>query len=133
MTFLQRFTARFGPQPDLLGFAADAHPAADAWLETFTDDFMRNPDAVHGAAIMMSGLRFFTADFVAQIAALPPVATRRPAIAGRIPRDVYSAAGPIIAGVYQTCISRNAAHAEIQAAFAQAMPLLTSRYNSLLQ
>lgn len=125
-----QFNARFTAKPDLLGFAPGATPAADAWLAAFTDDFMRAPDAAHGAQALMSGLRFYTAAFVAELAALPPVGSRRPAIVGAIPREVYTATGPIIAGVYAQFISRDAPPAQIQAAFARETPALVACYQA---
>jgi hypothetical protein len=125
-----QFTARFTAKPDLLGFAPGAAPAADAWLAAFTDNFMRAPDAAHGAQALMSGVRFYTAAFVAELAALPPVESRRPAIVGAIPREVYTATGPIIVRVYAQFISRNVPLAQIQAAFARETPALVACYQA---
>jgi hypothetical protein len=125
-----QFTARFTAPPDLLGFAPCATPAADEWLAAFTDDFMRYPDAAHGAQALMSGLRFYTAAFVAEIAALPPVGSRRPALVGAIPREIYTATGPIIAGVYAQFISRDAPPPQTQAAFARETPALVACYQA---
>jgi hypothetical protein len=122
MNLWTRLTARFGPQADMLGFAPTATPTADAWLTAFTDNFMSRTTAAYGADALMSGLRFYTADFVAQLQALPPIATRQPPFPGRIPQAIYTAAGPIIVDVYQAVISRNGGRAEIRAAFTQAMP-----------
>jgi hypothetical protein len=123
-----QFTARFTAKPDLLGFAPGATPAADEWLAAFTDDFMRYPAAAHAAQALMSGVRFYTAAFVAEIAALPPVGSRRHAIVGAVPRAVYSATRPIIAGVYAQFISWDAAPLQIQAAFARQTPALVACY-----
>ena len=73
--------------------------------------------------------RFYTPAFMAALAALPPVEMRRLHVAGTIPRAIYTATGPIIADAYQKLIGRNAGHAEIQAAFAQAPPALAAQYN----
>jgi len=124
-----RFAARFAGRRDRLGFAADATPSADEWLAAFTRHFLGQPDAEHGQQALMSGLRFYTADFVAAIAALPPVALRRPPILGNRPRAIYTAAGPIIAAVYQQLIARNAAREEISAAFTEAAPGLLGGYD----
>ena len=124
-----RFAARFAGRRDRLGFATDATPSADEWLAAFTRHFLGQPDAEHGQQALMSGLRFYTADFVAAIAALPPVALRRPPILGNRPRAIYTAAGPIIAAVYQQLIARNAAREEISAAFTEAAPGLLGGYD----
>ena len=129
MNIWTRITAGFGARPDMLGFAAGATPTADEWLTAFTANFMGQPYADHGALALMSGLRFYTPAFVAALAALPPVEMRQPHIAGTIPRAIYTATGPIIADAYQKLIGRNAGHAEIQAAFAQATPALAAQYN----
>src|SRR3954453_21017246 len=63
-----QFAARFGPKTDMLGFAPAAQPSAREWLVTFTDDFMAHADATHSTAALMSGLRFFTPEFVSEIA-----------------------------------------------------------------
>src|SRR5690242_18242962 len=62
-----RFAARFAGRRDRLGCAADATPSADEWLAAFTRHFLGQPDAEHGRQGLMSGLRFYTADFVAAI------------------------------------------------------------------
>lgn len=127
-----RILARFSPQPDLLGFASTATPDADAWLVAFTDDFMKHPNIAHGADAFMSGLRFYTAAFVAEIKALPPIESRQPPLPGRIPRAVYMTAGPSIVDVYQNLMSRSAGHREIHAAFVQAMPGLLRQNNYIM-
>jgi hypothetical protein len=132
MDIWNRLTARFGPQPDLLGFASTATPTADAWLQAFTDHFMSHPNAAAGADAFMSGVRFYTAAFVAEIKALPPVEERQPPLPGRIPRAIYMTAGPIIVDVYQNLMSRNAGHREIHAAFVRAMPGLLRQNNYIL-
>ena len=132
MDIWNRFTARFGPQPDMLGFVSTATPTADVWLQAFTDHFMSHPNADEGAAAFMSGLRFYTAAFVAEIKALPAVEERHPPLPGRIPRAMYMTAGPIIVDVYQNLMSRNAGHREIHAAFVQAMPGLLRQNNYIL-
>ena len=71
MNHWNRFAARFAGRRDRLGCAADATPSADEWLAAFTRHFLGQPDAEHGRQGLMSGLRFYTADFVAAIAALP--------------------------------------------------------------
>jgi hypothetical protein len=113
----------------MLDFAPEATPSADEWLVAFTDSFMKRPDAGHATNTLMSGLRFFTAEFVAAVATLPSPETRQPPIGGRIPRAVYTATGPIIQDVYQKLISQNAGRGQIQAAFAQAVPVLVGEYN----
>jgi hypothetical protein len=122
MNLWTRFTDRLGPQPDLLGFTPTATPTADVWLHAFTDSFMSRSTAAYGTDALMSGLRFFTADFVAQIQALPPIDARQPPLPGRIPRAVYATVGPIIVDVYQNVISHKAGRGEIRTAFLQAMP-----------
>src|SRR4051794_4802555 len=82
-------TIRFGAGPDLLGFAAAATPTADEWLAAFTGYFIRHPQAKLGASALMSGLRFYTAAFVAEIGALPSVEFRQPPLPGRIPNAIY--------------------------------------------
>src|SRR5690348_13967878 len=129
MTLWNQFTARFGARPDLLGFAATATPTADEWLGAFTGRFMQHPDTADGTQALLSGLRIYTPDFMAQLAALPPVAARRPPIMGNIPQAVYTATGPIILDVYQRLLSQSADRREIQAAFTQAVPALVQRYN----
>jgi hypothetical protein len=132
MKLWNRLAARFGSQPDLLGFTPTATPEADTWLTAFTDDFMRHPNAAHGTAAFMSGLRFFTADFIAQIKALPAIESRQPRLPGRIPCAIYTTAGPIIIDVYQNLISRNAGHGEIRAAFTQAIPGLVRQNDYII-
>ena len=129
MDLWNKLTAGFGSHADLLGFASTARPTADEWLAAFTGNFMQHPDATHGTQALMSGLRFYTPEFMAAVTAIPPVATRKPLLAGNIPQAIYTATGPIIATVYQNLISRNAARSEIQAAFTQAMPSLLAQYN----
>jgi hypothetical protein len=123
-----QLTARFNTGPDLLGFSASATPAADEWLGAFTTYFMKHPQAKPGVRALMSGLRFYTAPFMAELAALPSVELRQPALPGRIPNAIYTATRPIIASVYQKLISQNAGRGEVQAAFAQAMPGLIRQY-----
>src|SRR5690554_404584 len=77
----------------------------------------------------MSGVRFYTPAFVAQIAALPPIAPRQPAITANLPRAIYTDTRTIIAAVYQNLIRRHAGRAEMEAAFARATPALVGRYN----
>jgi len=129
MNILNRLTAGFGPRADALDFAQDATPSADAWLVAFTDSFMQRPDAEHATRTLMSGLRFFTAEFVANIASLPSPETRQPPIGGSIPRAIYKATGPIIEDVYQKFIRLNAGRGQIHSAFAQAVPALVGEYN----
>jgi len=133
MDIWNRLTARFAPRADMLDFAPDATPSADDWLVAFTESFVRRPDAAHATNTLMSGLRFFTAEFVAGVASLPSPETRRPPIGGRIPRAIYTATGPIILDVYQKLISRNAGRGQIQAAFAQAVPVLVGEYNQSMR
>ena len=97
MNIWNRLTTHSNLRADMLAFAPDA----------------RNT--------LMSGLRFFTAEFVAGIASLPSPETRQPPIGGRIPRAIYTATGPIIEDVYQKLISRNDGRGQIQAALAQAV------------
>jgi len=127
MSFWQRLTGRGSSSLDLLGFAPTATPTADAWLDTFTNDFMQRPTAAHGADTFMSGLRFYNAAFVAELQALPPVEARHPKLPGVIPRAIYTTAGTIIVAVYTNFISRNAGRGEIRAAFALEMPNLLSK------
>jgi hypothetical protein len=122
MNLWTRLTARFGPQSDMLGLSPSDSPTADTWLYAFTDNFMSRSTAANGADALMSGLRFYTADFVTQLQALPPIAARQPPLPGRIPRAIYATAAPIIVDVYQNVISRNGGRAEIRTAFMQAMP-----------
>jgi Glycoside hydrolase family 44 len=83
MSIWNRLISRFGPRADMLDFAPDATPSADEWLVAFTESFMRRPDAAHATNTLMSGLRFYTAEFVAGVASLPSPETRQPAIGGR--------------------------------------------------
>lgn len=129
MNMWNQITARFGPKADMLGFAADATPSAHEWLVAFTTDFMGHADAAHSTQALMSGLRFYTPDFMAQIAALPPIETRPYEVAGNIPRAVYTLTGPAIVDVYQKVISRSVERGQVQAAFAQFAPVLVGRYN----
>ncbi len=129
MNIWNQLTASFVPRADMLDFAQDATPSADEWLVAFTESFMRFHDAEHATRTLMSGLRFFTAEFVADIASLPSPETRQPPIGGSIPRAIYAATGPIIEDVYQKVIRRNAGRGQIQAAFAQAVPVLVGEYN----
>ena len=133
MNIWNRLTTLFGLRADMLDFAPDATPSADDWLVAFTESFVRRPDAAHATNTLMSGLRFFTAEFVAGVASLPSPETRRPPIGGRIPRAIYTATGPIILDVYQKLISRNAGRGQIQAAFAQAVPVLVGEYNQSMR
>ncbi len=130
MALWKRITAHFGAQTDMLGFPAAATPTADEWLAAFTANFLYHPNVAQGTAALMSGLRYFTPEFTAQIAALPPVAGRLPVIPGNIPQAIYTATGPIIAEVYQTMIGTKADRRAIQAAFARAVPALVTRYNT---
>ena len=132
MNTWNRFTARFAGRRDRLGFAADATPSADEWLAAFTRHFLGQPDAEHGHRALMSGLRFYTADFVAARAALPPGALRQPPLLGNRPRAIYTAAGPIIAAVYHELIARNAAREEISTAFTEAAPGLLGGYDGAI-
>jgi hypothetical protein len=132
MSIWNRLTDRFSAKPDLLGFADAATPTADEWLTAFTLYFMQNPGVEHGVRGLMAGLRFFTAQFVAEIAALPPVESQRSPVAGSIPKAIYTATAPIVVGVYQNSISRKAGRGDIQAAFTQAAPRLMDEYNRLL-
>jgi hypothetical protein len=113
----------------MLDFSPTATPSADEWLVAFTDDFIRHPDATHAIDTLMSSLRFFTAEFVSNVAALPSPETRQPPIGGRIPRAVYAATVVIIQDVYRNLISRNAGRGEIRHAFAEAAPVLVGEYD----
>jgi hypothetical protein len=128
MDIWNQITARFATGPDLLGFEATATPAADEWLAAFTTYFLRHPEAKHGVRALMSGLRFYTPAFVAEVTALPAVELRQPPLPGRIPNAIYTATRSIIASVYQERISRQAERQAVQAAFAQAMPGLIGQY-----
>lgn len=120
--------ARLGARPDLLGFATAA-PTADAWLLAFTDYFMQHPDTDSGVRALMSGLRFYTAAFVAEIAALPPAATHQPALPSPAACAVYTATAPIIADIYQNLIRHDAPRDDIADAFGQSLPGLISHYH----
>ena len=133
MNIWNRLTTRLGPRADMLEFAPDATPSADEWLVAFTKSFVRRPDAAYATDTLMSGLRFFTAEFVANIASLPSPERRQPPIGGRIPRAIYTATGPIIEDVYQKLISRNAGRGQIQSACAQAVPVLVGEYNKSMR
>src|SRR3954447_25179871 len=95
MPIWPQFLARIGAKPDLLGFAAGATPSADEWLAAFTRHFMSNPEAAQGTQALMAGLPFYTPAFVAALAALPPGGTPQHPIAGTIPREIYTTAGPL--------------------------------------
>lgn len=133
MNIWNKLAARFGPRADMLAFAPGATPSADEWLVAFTESFVRRPDSAHATNTLMSGLRFFTAEFVADVASLPSPETRRPPIGGRVPRAIYTATGPIIQDVYSKLISRNAGRGQIQAAFARAVPVLVGEYNKSMR
>jgi len=128
MNIWHQLTARLGPRADMLDFSPSAAPSADEWLVAFTKSFIRRPDAAHATNTLMSGLRFFTAEFVANIASLPSPETRQPPIGGSIPRAIYKTTGPIIEDVYHRLISRDAGREQIQAAFAHAVPALVGEY-----
>jgi hypothetical protein len=119
-----RFTTRFGGRRDRLGFAAADRPSADEWLAAFTRHFLGQPPAEQGRAAFIAGLRFYTADFVAAVAALPPVALRQRPLLGNGSQAIYTATGPIIAAVYQRFIAKNAGRAAIGAVFTDAAPAL---------
>ena len=121
--------AGFSVGRDLLGYTLGATPSADAWLATFTGSLMQQPTAAHATDAFMSGLRFYTPAFVAEIAALPPVESRLPPIPGRTAQAIYTATGPIVIAVYQTLIHRNCGREKIQAAFAQAVDGLLAAYH----
>ena len=129
MTIQDQFDTRFGGSRDMLGYTPGATPSADAWLGTFTTDFIAHADGTHGAHALMSGLRFYTAAFVAEIAALPPVESRLPPVSGPLARAIYTATRPIILDVYQTQIRQHTGNAEILAAFTRAMPGLLATYH----
>jgi hypothetical protein len=122
-------SAGFSAGRDLLGYTPGATPPADAWLATFTGSLLQQPTAAHGTEALMSGLRFYTAAFVAEIAALPPVEARLPPLPGHTAQAIYTATGPIIVTVYQTLILRQARREEIEAAFAQAAAELIAAYH----
>src|SRR5947209_4815677 len=111
MTNHDQFDTRFGGSRDMLGYTPGATPSADAWLGTFTTDFIAYADGTHGAHALMSGLRFYTAAFVAEIAALPPVESRLPPVSGPVARAIYTATCPIILDVYQTQIRKHTGNA----------------------
>jgi hypothetical protein len=121
--------AGFSVGRDLLGYTLGATPSADAWLATFTGSLMQQPTAAHATDAFMSGLRFYTPAFVAEIAALPPVESRLPPIPGRTAQAIYTATGSIVIAVYQTLIRRNGGREKIQAAFAQAVDGLLAAYH----
>jgi len=129
MPIWQQITAPFRAQLDMLGFAADAMPSPDEWLVAFTRQFLRRPEVARGAQLLMSGLRFFTADFVAALTLLPPGERRHPALPGDIPQATYTAAGPIIVDVYERLIGRKAGPAEIERGFLAAAPALLGHYD----
>ena len=114
---------------DLLGYTPGATPSADAWLATFTGSVMQQPTAAHATEAFMSGLRFYTPAFVAEIAALPPVESRLPPLSGHTAQAIYTASGPIIVTVFQTLIRRNASRAATQAAFARAVDELLAAHH----
>ena len=128
MNTWERFTGLFGTKRDMLGFTAAATPTAEEWLDAFTTNFMQYPNAEHGAQALMSGVRFYTPAFVAQLAALSPVTAHQPAITGTIPRAIYTATGPLISGVYENLISRHGGQAEMQTAFTTAAAQLVKEY-----
>ncbi|HMA33897.1 MAG TPA: hypothetical protein VKY74_05390 [Chloroflexia bacterium] len=130
MTTPNPLDTHFSGSRDMLGYTPGATPSADAWLATFTRDFLAHAEGTHGAHALMSGLRFYTAAFVAEIAALPPVALRLPPIAGSVAQAIYTATQAIILDVYETQIRRQAEHADILAAFTQAMPALVAQYHN---
>jgi hypothetical protein len=111
-----------GAGRDLLGYTPSATPSADTWLATFARDFVAHADGAHGADALMSGLRYYTPAFMAEIAALPPVESRLPPLPGSAARAIYTAAQPILLAVYATQIGPQAEVAAIRAAFAHAMP-----------
>lgn len=121
--------ARLDTRPDLLGFAAAATPSADAWLVAFTDYFVQHPDADAGVRALLSGLRFYTAAFVAELTALPAGAAHQPPLPGPAACAVYAATAPIIADVYEHLIRHNAPRANIADAFAQSLPGLLGHYH----
>ncbi len=133
MTIQHYIPAEFSAGRDLLGYTNTATPSADVWLATFAASLMQEPTAAHGTDALMSGLRFYTPAFVAEIAALPPVEARLPPLAGSTVRAIYTATGPIIVTVYRTLIQRQAGREEIQAAFAQAASELVATYQHDLQ
>jgi hypothetical protein len=122
------FDTRFSASRDLLGYTPAATPSADTWLATFARDFIAHADGAHGADALMSGLRYYTPAFMAEIAALPPVESRLPPLSGSAARAIYTAAQPILLDVYATHIGRRAEDAAIRAAFAHAMPGLLAHY-----
>lgn len=121
--------AGFSVGRDLLGYTLGATPSADAWLAAFTRSFLQQPTAAHATDAFMSGLRFYTPAFVAEIAALPPVESRLPPIPGRTAQAIYTATGPIVIAVYQTLIRRNGGREKIQVAFAQAVDGLLAAHH----
>jgi hypothetical protein len=129
MNSQNQFETSPGAGRDMLNYTPGATPSADAWLAAFTQDFLAHPDGSHGAQALMSGLRFYTADFAAELAALPPVEVRLPPLTGSVARAIYTATGLLILGVYEQWIRRHASHAEIQAAFTAALPGLQAQYH----
>lgn len=129
MTTPHPVPAGFSAGRDLLGYTHGATPPADSWLAAFAGSLMQQPTAAHGTEALLSGLRFYTAAFVAEIATLPPVEERLPPLPGRIAQAIYTATGPIIVAVYQTLIRRQAGQEEIHAAFAQAATELIAAYH----
>ena len=129
MTTPQHLTAGFSVGRDLLGYTLEATPSADAWLAAFTGSFMQQPTAAHATDAFMSGLRFYTPAFVAEITALPLVESRLPPITGRTAQAIYTATGPIVVAVYQTLIRHNGGREDIQTAFAQAVDGLLAAYH----
>lgn len=121
----------FGASRDLLGYTPAATPSADSWLTTFARDFIAHADGARGADALMSGLRYYTPAFMAEIAALPPVESRLPPLAGSAVRAIYTAAQPILLDVYATHIGRQAEAAAVRAAFAHAMPGLLAHYHGV--
>src|SRR5215212_2266044 len=113
MNSQNQFDTDFGGGRDMLNYTPGATPSADVWLAAFTTDLMGHADADHGAQALMSGLRFYTSAFVAELAALPPVEARLPPLPGSGARAIYTATSPIIRDVYEQLIRRHASHAEI--------------------
>jgi hypothetical protein len=122
--------AEFRAGRDLLDYTFTATPSADVWIATFATRLVQQPTAAYATDALMSGLRFYTAAFVAEIAALPPVASRLPPLTSHAVQAIYTATGPIIVAVYQNLIRRNAEPVEIQAAFAQAAEGLLTTFHT---
>jgi hypothetical protein len=114
---------------DMLGYTPAATPSADAWLASFTRAFTAQANGQPGARALMSGLRFVTADFMAEIAALPPVALRLPPLPGGGTQAIYTATQGIIRDIYENQIQRQAEPAAILEAVTQAMPGLLAAYH----